>query len=90
MNRLSYITPSDFGGKAGKVQDVDSKLDQWHLYSMFACSCPPENAPDGGAGSVKELLRLVFPFLRAGSENQAVRLYPICCLPIRWFGFHSF
>ncbi|CAM6088431.1 unnamed protein product [Calypogeia fissa] len=70
VTRLAHITPVDLGGKATQTHDVDSKLDQWHMYSMFACSCPPEDSDDGGAQSIKELLRLVFPFLKSGNDGQ--------------------
>ncbi|KAG6553135.1 hypothetical protein Mapa_005194 [Marchantia paleacea] len=70
VTRLAHITPVDLGGKAAQTHDVDSKLDQWHMYSMFACSCPPEESDDGAGASVKELLRLVFPYLKSGNDGQ--------------------
>lgn len=72
VTRLAHITPVDLGGKATQTHDIDGKLDQWHMYSMFACSCPPEDSDDGGAQSIKELLRLVFPFLKSGNDGQIV------------------
>ncbi|KAL2624356.1 hypothetical protein R1flu_008601 [Riccia fluitans] len=70
VSRLAHITPVELGGKAAQMHDMDSKLDQWHMYSMFACSCPPEDSDDGSGASVKELLKLVFPSLKSGNEGQ--------------------
>ncbi|XP_024390755.1 uncharacterized protein [Physcomitrium patens] len=70
ITRLGHITPVDLGGKSAQSHESDSKLDQWHLYSMFACSCPPEDSSDGLFRSVKELCRLVFPYLKSGNEGQ--------------------
>lgn len=72
ITRLAHITPVDLGGKSAQSHESDSKLDQWHLYSMFACSCPPEDSSDGLFRSVKELCRLVFPYLKSGNEGQVV------------------
>ncbi|KAL3692961.1 hypothetical protein R1sor_006612 [Riccia sorocarpa] len=66
VGRLAHITPMELGGKATQTNELDGKLDQWHMYSMFACSCPPEESDDG----IKELLRLVFPSLKSGNEGQ--------------------
>jgi hypothetical protein len=76
ITRLAQITPVDLGGKATQSNDSDSKLDQWHIYSMFACSCPPEDSSDGGIQSVKDLLRLVFPYLKSGNDGQIVSPLP--------------
>ncbi len=76
ITRLAQITPVDLGGKATQSNDSDSKLDQWHIYSMFACSCPPEDSSDGGIQSVKDLLRLVFPYLKSGNDGQIVSSLP--------------
>eukprot|EP00897_Mesotaenium_endlicherianum_P002114 jgi/Mesen1/1930/ME000146S01025 len=67
--RMSALTPQDTTGKGVPQFDVDSRLDQWHMYAMFACSCPPEDAPDGGLQSIKDLLLTVLPVVRTGVEN---------------------
>lgn len=86
ITRLTHITPIDLGGKAGQSNEGDTKLDQWHLYSMFACSCPPEDCSDGGIKSVKDLFRLVLPYLKSGNEGQIVScstfLSSWCCIQI--------
>eukprot|EP01018_Ginkgo_biloba_P009953 Gb_24208 [translate_table: standard] len=68
--RLAHITPADLGGKASQSHDTENKLDQWHMYSMFACSCQPDNSEDGSFPTAKDLHRLIFPSLRTGSEGQ--------------------
>ncbi|XP_024392551.1 uncharacterized protein [Physcomitrium patens] len=70
ISRLANITATDLGGKSAQSHEIDSKLDQWHLYSMFACGCPPEDSTDGGIRSVRDLCRLVFPYLKSGNEGQ--------------------
>ncbi|CAN6481832.1 unnamed protein product [Victoria cruziana] len=65
--RLAFITPTDLGGKAHLSQDAENKLDQWLMYSMFACSCPSESG-NGEAQTEKELHHLIFPSLRSGTE----------------------
>ena len=72
ITRLANITSTDVGGKSAQSHENDSKLDQWHLYSMFACACPPEDSSDGGFRSVKDLCRLVFPYLKSGNDLQIV------------------
>lgn len=72
ITRLTHLTPVDLGGKSAQSHEGDSKLDQWHLYSMFACACPPEDCSDGGIRSVKDLFRLVFPYLKSGNDGQIV------------------
>ncbi|KAI3904652.1 hypothetical protein MKW98_014832 [Papaver atlanticum] len=65
MRRLAHITPAELGGKAHQSQDTENKLDQWLVYAMFACSCPPEA---GSLAVTKELYSLIFPSLKSGSE----------------------
>ncbi|KAG4987863.1 hypothetical protein JHK85_030846 [Glycine max] len=63
MQRLAHITPAELGGKAHQSQDVDNKLDQWLMYAMFVCSCPPV-----ARESTKDLYHLIFPSLKSGSD----------------------
>lgn len=72
MQRLAHITPAELGGRAHPSQDVETKLDQWLMYAMFACSCQPDSREDGGVATAKELFHLIFPSLRHGSEANAV------------------
>ncbi|KAL8161301.1 hypothetical protein V2J09_012790 [Rumex salicifolius] len=68
--RLAYITPAELGGKANQSQDGDSKLDQWLMYAVFACSCPSDNMDKASFRSAKNLFRLIFSSLKSGSEAQ--------------------
>ncbi|XP_020234237.1 uncharacterized protein LOC109814268 [Cajanus cajan] len=63
MHRLAHITPAELGGKAHQSQDVDNKLDQWLMYAMFVCSCPPV-----ARESTKDLYHVIFPSLKSGSD----------------------
>ena len=72
--RLEYITPFELGGKANQSQDGDIKMDQWLMYAMFACSCPPDSREPGSFKSTKVLFRLIFPSLKSGSEAQVVSI----------------
>lgn len=79
MQRLAHITPAELGGKAHQSQDVDNKLDQWLMYAMFVCSCPPV-----ARESTKDLYHLIFPSLKSGSDAHVVRAphltYPLVYL----------
>lgn len=70
VQRLSNMTPLDLGGKGLQTQDFEGKLEQWHMYSMFACSCPPEESEDGGMQAAKDMFNMIFPLLKSTSEGQ--------------------
>ena len=74
MQRLAHITPIELGGKAHQSQDADNKLDQWLMYAMFACSCPPDSEV-GGLAATKDLYHLIFPSLKSGSEANIVSIH---------------
>lgn len=77
MQRLAHITPQELGGKAHQVQDTESKVDQWLIYAMFACCCPPDSREAGGLATTKDLYYLIFPSLKSGSEAQVVSAFLI-------------
>ncbi|KAL9424739.1 hypothetical protein AB3S75_031792 [Citrus x aurantiifolia] len=68
VHRLAHITPVELGGKAPTSQDADNKLDQWLLYAMFVCSCPPDTRDAGSIAATKDLYHFIFPSLKSGSE----------------------
>lgn len=74
MQRLTHITPAELGGKAHQSQDIDNKLDQWLMYAMFVCSCPPV-----ARESTKDLYSLIFPSLKSGSDAHVVRAPLLTC-----------
>ncbi|GKU97457.1 hypothetical protein SLEP1_g10601 [Rubroshorea leprosula] len=68
LQRLAHITPFELGGKAHQSQDVDNKLDQWLMYAMFVCSCPPDGRDIESLAARRELYHLILPSLKSGSE----------------------
>ncbi|CAI9109932.1 OLC1v1009874C2 [Oldenlandia corymbosa var. corymbosa] len=68
IQRLAHITPAELGGKAHPSQDTENKLDQWLMYAMFACSCPPDGREGGISSTTKDLFHLIFLSLKSGSE----------------------
>ncbi|XP_022993980.1 cell polarity protein mor2-like isoform X1 [Cucurbita maxima] len=68
LQRLAHVTPVDLGGKAHPSQDSDNKLDQWLMYAMFLCSCPPGPRESPATGKAKDLYHLIFPSIKSGSE----------------------
>ncbi|KAG6602549.1 Protein furry-like-like protein, partial [Cucurbita argyrosperma subsp. sororia] len=70
LQRLAHVTPVDLGGKAHQSQDSDNKLDQWLMYAMFLCSCPPNPKESPASGKAKELYHFIFPSIKSGSEPR--------------------
>ncbi|XP_022133954.1 cell polarity protein mor2 isoform X2 [Momordica charantia] len=68
LQRLAHVTPIELGGKAHTSQDSDNKLDQWLMYAMFLCSCPPAPRESPVSGKAKDLYHLIFPSIKSGSE----------------------
>lgn len=68
IQRLAHITPVELGGKATQAQDMENKLDQWLMYAMFLCSCPPDGKEAGGLTVNKDLYNLILSSLKSGSE----------------------
>lgn len=72
VQRLAHITPVELGGKAHTSQDADNKLEQWLMYAMFVCACPPDSRDAGSIAATKDLYHLIFPSLKSGSEAHVV------------------
>ena len=70
--RLGQMTPVELGGKANQLQDAENKLDQWVMYCMFACACPPDIREDGNVKMTREIFHLILPSLRQASDSHAV------------------
>lgn len=75
LQRLAHVTPVDLGGKAHPSQDSDNKLDQWLMYAMFLCSCPPAPRENPALGKAKDLYHLIFPSIKSGSEAHVVSTF---------------
>ncbi|KAG9149466.1 hypothetical protein Leryth_023324 [Lithospermum erythrorhizon] len=70
IQRLAHITPTEMGGKAHQLLDTDNMLDQWLMYTTFACSCPTDRKEIGVSAITRQLFNLIFASLKSGSEAQ--------------------
>lgn len=89
LQRLAHVTPVELGGKAHPSQDSDNKLDQWLMYAMFLCSCPPAPRESPASGKAKDLYHLIFPSIKSGSEAHVVSTFSIQNFYLHFLSFFS-